>query len=370
MTPRHFGAQGNGSDDTQAFQDWLLNTTVHTGEGHIPDGLYMLSGTVSNTSVFRDFKVTASPGAMIIAAPGMTHPMFNIAGDVCVDWSGGVYDFSEGTHRGGEQSSTCLAFSGLDMLNVRDAKFLGAVGDHRDETGDCGITEVSTKSGTIERCGFFGFSDAGIYPSGGSSPGPEDDGLSLTIRECLFEKNAVAVSSRRNRRATKFINTTCDGNGIDFFEVHIDDLGSAQRSLVSGLHSTNAGSRSINFRGSIGGIITDNCIEDFGYDLDGNPFSLARGIMIEGTSETVIANNNIRLHSKDRTGAHIGISFQEYTIDSEVRSAMDNAVNGNIISGMQWGMRSISSPGPNYGRGNIIRDTTYTLDVDGDIEVL
>ena len=349
------------------MQAWFAAFTGHTGHGYLPRGLYVIDDWLSNRHIARDVRLTAEPGAVVKAVSDLAIPLIDFIaetpGKIHVEIEGGFYDQSQGRYISGKQSSTCINVTGAKKLVCSDAQFVGSETDYRSKNADSGLTIAEVQHSTVRGARFFGFSDAGIYVSGGRSPDPEDDQDGCLVTGCHFELNALGVTSKRGLRAMQVIGNSFAHNGVDVAENFARGLPTGRASIISSNYSRGCVSRFAQLRASAGSQVTSNVIEDFGFDLQGNSVSAARGIILQGVKDAVVQANTVRLRETERHMTHTGIQIANFTHNGVVYVSENNLISNNRISNMYYGIREHGAVGPNFGSGNLISETVHPIEI-------
>lgn len=365
---RDFGAVGDGvADDTAAVQAAINAVVAIGGELIFTKGVYLISSKL-NGNLSNDIKITFQ-NAKLLASSALDTFLLDLRSTVPYQnkatlTGSGTIDVSlipVGV-AGVLNAGTCVNLVNLSPgWKIDGIKFIAGV-DYLDEKGDSGITPTDCKSGIISNNYFQGFYDNGIYITGGSSTGDEDNGNQILITGNYFFKNKNAVSSKRKSWEIKIIANQFDSNryGVITLEVFNNEKQPGEGITVCANEFKNNVVAAFENRGGEGRhIITSNRIVDWGYNLDGTLVGSPRAaIKLRGGKNCVINDNLISMVDKSNDG-HIGVAFENFTVDGVAYDNGDSLVVANQFANLTNGVREITEgDGNNKARDNHFLNTT------------
>jgi hypothetical protein len=150
-------------------------------------GEHVVDGTIDE--VATNLTVAFGPTGKLILGAGLSVPVLSLRPPVPYTGTLRLFspriDCSHGKYIGGQLSSSAICPSLYARLEVFDCDLYA--GDWRDNAGDSGISPLGVVSGLIEGGRIEGFSDLGIYVTGGLIPSPHAEEMlirSLTIKDC------------------------------------------------------------------------------------------------------------------------------------------------------------------------------------------
>jgi hypothetical protein len=365
-----FGATGNGStNDRTAIYNWL-NYGISTGETlYAPIGDYLQSTAIAFTGIDEDIEIILDRGAKIIGG-AFADSVWKFTADALNTYSfklrGGYFDTSGTTYNPAAASGTGLHLYAFREVDIDGTTFKAedTYEDSQDNThGDSGIAMSKCYDATVQNCNFIGHPDVGIYITGYDNVARTDDGGRINIINNHFSYNNVGVTARRQ---CSYLNITNNTFYRDLKGVQLADAGAALGSGESATISNNTfkymGRTAIDVRYGRGSVITNNLIEDWGYDLDDVKDGFPYGIWVLGLKDSIISNNIIRLEDW-ADDDHSGILLNRYEFDSTYYGPTDNIISYNYISNVEYGINEAHATSENLYLFNYFDTVTdeYTL---------
>jgi hypothetical protein len=332
VTPQQFGAKGDGTtDDREALQEFFSYVDTEQVTGYIPEGTYLASNTIGNTTMTHGVNIVAHPRAILKAASGFPAAKFvafyEAAGstDIYFHWSGGIMVSENVQVSGSGQANdglsvgvasshpviTCiienLIITPLESL-LTDGPKTDSITSGRSHSDSC-LMLVCSHSRIIN-CKFYYARDCGIYLSGG---GDTLDYVDCVVDNCFFYGCAAGMTSKRQFRGVKFINNTtvyCDFCFADAF------VGGSQTYIGVGSDTLVANNDFSYFNAGVGirlqenAVVNGNRFSHCGINGTGNPPAC---ILIQGSLGTTVSGNSFDLTDFDSTQPPRAVLIQGYT---------------------------------------------------------
>lgn len=332
-----FGVANDGGDDIREAMALAIQRRENGRTLHFPAGTYRLGGTVDVT-LTSPLGLILDPGARIIG-DGTDAPMITLRGGphrFAVSVSGGRFDNGDRAFDPAQQSGAALVLIDVDGYHVSGVVFGRRDRHWRDGFGDTGLTATRCQRGTVVGCTFYGQPDQGIYVTGGTGKGDDDDYGDLVVQGCHFVRCNGGVSAKRgSSRLVAAGNTFVDcRGGVTVFEA--GGLPPGRLTVVQGNFFIRTGEFPIRIHGDGVATISGNVIEDFGGDLEAGRDG--RGIWLNGAGRCVVSGNVIRFREWKGREGDCGIAIRKATIDGIDYAADGNLVCGNLVDGVHTGI--------------------------------
>jgi len=338
VSVKDFGAVGDGvTDDKDSFVDFFNYIQTSGSKGYIPSGDYQIT-PISLDPISGDIHVECDKNAVISYYSGASEALlqtsllqFKGASRELYrfSWVGGVIDNTGGYFVATAGSNTCLELTRLHNVQIEGVYFRGASNYVAASTAglvgtDSGISMVDCRRASITKNIFKGQGDLGIYFGGNNSElSSDDDGGDFVITSNHFYDCYGCCSLKRGISRVVYTGNTHVNSRFGFASLQIDDVGSCRSAIVSDNIFKKTGTRAIEIGGSVAQeasdqmIITNNIIEDFGYELEADGVTLQTtantfgAIRCLGGKDSVIADNRVYNKEWAKHANHRGISIQQ-----------------------------------------------------------
>lgn len=355
VTVGQFGGKGDGATDNAMVVNSWLNYLIQSGSaGYASDGTYFMASPLT-VNVTGNLDVQASANTIFQGGSAIDQEMLlllatqSTAEQYHVAWRGGAFDISKTAYQPASLSGSGLALQWVWKSIIEDVRFIGPADYTQGGSfgGDTGLTLVSCQNVNVTNCWFSGIRDTGIYVTGDSSTGDNDnDGRDIIVTECHFHKCAAGVSVKRQSQRV-LVNTNdfyycLVGVALVTTDVVLPDPSAGGRCVISGNSFAYTGKNAIDIRYSnvSGTLIAGNRIQDFGYALDGvTPIASPTAILLEGASNNFIVGNYVWMQDWARAGSHVGVLMQSFTYAGTSYNCQFNTCSTNNLSGLDIGFR-------------------------------
>lgn len=261
-------------------------------------------------------------------------------GGASVDWRGGEFDASARGYIENLGTGSALVVYNTFRGSVRDAYFYASTDWSAASAsglgGDSGITTQSCSRFDISGCRFVGWSDLGVYITGGASGAASDDGNGIRVTGCSFELCQAGASAKRSAAGVMISGnyaTKCL-NGFSLLETSGLTGGSG---VISSNRGEQIGRLFIDVRNASDVNVYGNTLVDIGFEPDGSTPTAATPTAIQflGVTRGIVSGNLLSLSAWAATNSQRGIHVAATgggTQSSRVH------VSGNRIDGMATGI--------------------------------
>lgn len=352
-----FGATGDGStDDTTAVHAWLDAAISQGKVAYAPKGTYKTDVYTTNNSMDNDLFVECEPGAIFEYNTTAAAPLFTFQHSVTglrrFQWKGGTIDNTGGTLVAPGLSNECINLNRFKDVLVDGVTFQGASDYIVASTAglggtDTGIAFINCNNVKVEGCFFYGQGDSGLYFN--------SDGFGdISVIGCEFEQCWLAAQFKKGISRASIIGNNINNCDTGFTCLASDDDAAAKLGADAIVFQGNTfhklRRRALNVIAPGRGVLFQgNIVKDWGYELDGSTpkTTEADGVRLLGATDCQIKGNHFVMEDWADHADIRGIEFNETTIDSVLRTPIDNLIEGNSFRNVQTGIRESNTDGLN-----------------------
>lgn len=358
---------GNGSTTAFTITDFsfyaaginvdIVNASTGVFISQLTEGVdYTVSGATVTLSVApssgQTVLITGTKALMQLRGPNALPARFS--------WRGGRFDVSERGYSFVKSSGSGLTVQAWDSVEASGTYYYAA-DDHEQAklnfVGDSGLTLIECINCNVYGNVFQGFPDLGLYMTGNSSTGPEDDGGDISIYGNSFIACSTGLKVTRQANNSVIAMNIFRGCAIGVIQglTGSPALPSGRNQIINQNFFKNTGSRALDLRAMPrGAIVTDNFIEDFGFNLDGTtPYAPIEtgvtdpnpiAISLQGVPGTMVRGNRIGFREWAPSNNQRGVQNQKTTYaDGSDALPVGIAVNDNYIQGVTVGIIEIGA---------------------------
>lgn len=293
----------------------------------VPPGQYAFAAGQTLFTMDCNVEIDFHPDALFVGLSSIGDPIISLAG--ASGTGRGAYkwvfnnpriDQSLGANAGNQPS-------GIHLLNVREVigyggYFQGGADWETSPTvgGDSALEPINTTEFKWDGGYFEGWIDAGLYAGGGNDLTTVDDGIRYDMINAYIKRCGQGITFKRSGNLL-----VASGNYIELCSIGITsaDVGAGQevktgqRMVINDNTIKKTVGRAIGVRGQTVAEISDNWLEDWGYDTTGVTLGAAapslgrQAILCQGGQKSNFVNNVFRM--KDWVeSSHVGILSTTY----------------------------------------------------------